>query len=616
MIEPALHVPVPLSTPVAPTAGVPGAPRAAEDHDPLGGAPSPPDADLVPDLFRHADLRATLRSITDGVATAAGFRLSAVSVFRNSEELEFLVVSGDEEAQAELDGDVTPRAIVDQWLEQSDRWGRLRFLPHEKTLQLAEHVWVGEDSVVDHPDAWQPYDMLFAPLHDRDGQLQGILWVDLPLDGLRPGPEKRRSIETYARQASEAVLVALERSRLAEQVRLAAAARRVVRDATAQLDLDHLIEAAVSAAREGFGVDDVRVLLDSNEDADAMDGLSALARTLAHDCWTRQRAVVVSAQRTAPGLLAPEEHTALLEGLREKGDASLLLVPLGAGPECLGRMLMFRRDRADWSDEEADAALDMGHDLGRAVLNARSFAREQHAAAYTQQLIATMAHELQNPLAAARGYASILEDVLHDLGVDDVDAEKSLRGMERASARLVDIVTDLLALARATEEADPAQCDPLDVAEVVRDSVEMVTVQAEPRGISISTQLPEGPVRVRGESGDLERVVSNLVGNAVKYSPDGTEVRVSLGEVAHLDGGGEVVLEIADRGIGISASDQEHLFEEFFRSEHPEAARQPGTGLGLAIVKRVVDRHHGTITVTSAPGEGSTFTVRLPRADA
>ncbi|MEC9053060.1 MAG: HAMP domain-containing sensor histidine kinase, partial [Actinomycetota bacterium] len=295
---------------------------------------------------------------------------------------------------------------------------------------------------------------------------------------------------------------------------------------------------------------------------------------------------------------------------------SLLLVPLGAGPECLGRMLMFRRDRADWSDEEADTALDMGHDLGRAVLNARSFAREQHAAVYTQQLIATMAHELQNPLAAARGYASILEDVLGELGVDDPDAEKSLRGLDRAGGRLVDIVTDLLALARATEEVDPTACDPVDIAEVVRDSVEIVSVQAAPRGIAVVMDVPDRPLLVRGEPGDLERVASNLVGNAVKYSPDGTSVRVSLAEDPHSGQHGEVVLRVADQGIGISAADQERLFEEFFRSEDPEAVRQPGTGLGLAIVKRVVDRHRGTISVRSAPREGSTFTVRLPRADA
>ena len=109
-------------------------------------------------------------------------------------------------------------------------------------------------------------------------------------------------------------------------MRLAAAARRVVRDSTAQLDLDRLLEATVAAAREGFGVDDARVLLDTAEDVDSLDGLSALARSLAHGCWARQRALVVSPQRTAPGLLTADGHAALLAGLEEKGDTSLLLV--------------------------------------------------------------------------------------------------------------------------------------------------------------------------------------------------------------------------------------------------------------------------------------------------
>ncbi len=415
-------------------------------------------------------------------------------------------------------------------------------------------------------------------------------------------------------QASEAVLVAIERSRLAEQVRLAAAARRVVRDATAQLDLDHLLVSAIDAAREGFRVDDVRILLEGHEDASSMDDLSALARSLAQRCWAAQRALAVSQQRTAPGLLARDEHQALLEGLRDKGDASLLLVPLGAGTECLGRMLMFRRDRADWSDEEADAALDMGHDLGRAVLNARSFEREQHAAAYTQQLIATMAHELQNPLAAAKGYAAILDDVLDELEVRDPDVEKSLRGIQRAAGRLGDIVADLLALARATEDTDPSDCDPVDLREVFQDCVDLLSVQAEVKRMAIALDLPGDPLPVRGEVGDLEQIASNLVGNAVKYSPDGSTVTVVLasGEAEH--GHDEVVVAVSDQGIGISPEDQARLFEEFFRSDDPAACRQPGTGLGLAIVKRVVDRLCGTIAVDSAPGEGSTFTVCLPRA--
>ncbi len=173
---------------------------------------------------------------------------------------------------------------------------------------------------------------------------------------------------------------------------------------------------------------------------------------------------------------------------------------------------------------------------------------------------------------------------------------------------------DLLALARATEDTDPSDCDPVDLREVFQDCVDLLSVQAEVKRMAIALDLPGDPLPVRGEVGDLEQIASNLVGNAVKYSPDGSTVTVVLasGEAEH--GHDEVVVAVSDQGIGISPEDQARLFEEFFRSDDPAACRQPGTGLGLAIVKRVVDRLCGTIAVDSAPGEGSTFTVCLPRA--
>jgi signal transduction histidine kinase len=104
-------------------------------------------------------------------------------------------------------------------------------------------------------------------------------------------------------------------------------------------------------------------------------------------------------------------------------------------------------------------------------------------------------------------------------------------------------------------------------------------------------------------------VVLNVVSNAAKYTPAGRQVKINL----HSTGDG-VVLQVADQGLGISEEDQAQLFTEFFRSNNPEAVAQPGTGLGLAIVKRIVDRHRGTVTVESALGRGSTFTIALPAA--
>ena len=108
----------------------------------------------------------------------------------------------------------------------------------------------------------------------------------------------------------------------------------------------------------------------------------------------------------------------------------------------------------------------------------------------------------------------------------------------------------------------------------------------------------------------LERVLTNLVGNAVKYSPRGGRVTVTVS--GYDTSGDEVEIAVSDEGIGISADDQAHLFTEFFRSTNPDALAEPGTGLGLAISARIVTGHGGRITVDSALGAGSTFRVFLP----
>lgn len=596
----ATHLPEPHVTPTQGTT-----------HQPLATTPVAP-ASPVP---ATTELTRVLRSIAAEMAQAGGFRVSAVSLFRATDELEFVVVDGDPEAVAELTGDVTPTPVAMTMLERAEQWGPLRFLPHEQAVELLDHIWVGsaQSTAPAHPDAWQPCDLLMAPLTDTDGTLHGIVWVDLPLDGLRPGTEQRRRLGGYAERANSAMLDVLERERLLEQVRLADAARRVVRSATADLDLARLVQTVIDTVCDGFTVDDVRVQLLAEEEEVDLDEVSLLSRRLAERCWRDQRVAIISHRRAAPALLSAEEHALLLEGLHGQGDTSLLLTPLGAGPECVGRLLMFRRDRTDWSDEEASAALDIGHDLGRAVLNARSFEREQQAATYRQQLIATMAHELKNPLAAVGGYLDMLEDFLAEEPATGPEVQRSLRGIGRATRRLDDIVADLLTLARFDEAADPSLVAPQELGALLHEVVEGLAVQADARGVRVVVHAPSRGVLVSADAADLERLLVNLVSNAVKYSHDGGDVEVHLGTrpgAAHAST--EVVLRVVDHGIGIAAAEQQRLFEEFYRSADPAAASQPGTGLGLAIVQRVVRRLDGDIAVESAPGEGSVFTVTLP----
>jgi signal transduction histidine kinase len=181
--------------------------------------------------------------------------------------------------------------------------------------------------------------------------------------------------------------------------------------------------------------------------------------------------------------------------------------------------------------------------------------------------------------------------------------------MERAAGRLSRVINDLLLLSRVDDPATPVVAVPVDLRTVLEDVLDVNAVSARNKELSIRVDAPTSPVCALGDHDELDRVCANLISNAIKYTPAGRSVTVTLDQI-----GDRVIFSCADEGIGISAEDQELLFSEFFRSANPEAYSQPGTGLGLAIVQRIVQRHDGRITVDSELGKGSTFTVELPAA--
>nr|WP_246283696.1 HAMP domain-containing sensor histidine kinase [Nocardioides perillae] len=253
----------------------------------------------------------------------------------------------------------------------------------------------------------------------------------------------------------------------------------------------------------------------------------------------------------------------------------------------------------------------MGHDLGRAVLDTRLLERERRLVAelqavdrYRAQLVSTVAHELRTPLSAIVGHSELALDR------DGLDAgtRDALTAVQRSAGRIDGLVRDLLALSRAGDPQAEVERLPVDLRAVVDDVHDLLGLAAAEQGVELVVEGDPAAV-VPGDATLLDRVVQNLVGNAVKYSPGGGRVTVSLRR-----GGGEVALAVADEGIGIAADELDRLFGEFYRSGDPAARAQPGTGLGLAIVERIVARHGGRVTVTSQPGRGSTFTVHLPAA--
>jgi signal transduction histidine kinase len=172
------------------------------------------------------------------------------------------------------------------------------------------------------------------------------------------------------------------------------------------------------------------------------------------------------------------------------------------------------------------------------------------------------------------------------------------------------VVDDLLLLARVSDPQHPLVPVPVDLREVIDTVVDLVGSTARAKGLTLAVRFePDDPdaLVVSGDPTELDRLLSNLVSNAVKYTPTGGTVTISA---AHSDTA--TVLRVADDGLGISEADQVGLFRPFFRTTNPDALREPGTGLGLAIVATIADRHRGEVRVRSRLGAGTTFTVTLP----
>jgi two-component system OmpR family sensor kinase len=228
-----------------------------------------------------------------------------------------------------------------------------------------------------------------------------------------------------------------------------------------------------------------------------------------------------------------------------------------------------------------------------------------------RRFIADASHELRTPLTTVRGFAE-----LHRQGAvaDGADTRALLARIEAEAKRMGLLVEDLLLLARLDQERPLAQA-PVDVLTLARDAVADARALAGDRQIDLRVGETNPPPIATGDEARLRQVLSNLMTNAVKYTPDTTpiEVHVSTGPSAH-SGAAVVRLAVVDHGPGLSETAAARVFERFYRADAARNRNDGGTGLGLAIVAAIVKGHNGTVDVDTAPGLGATFRIELPLA--
>ena len=219
--------------------------------------------------------------------------------------------------------------------------------------------------------------------------------------------------------------------------------------------------------------------------------------------------------------------------------------------------------------------------------------------------VSSVSHELRTPITSILGYLEMLQEGAYGaLGDEQRDA---VHRVASNSSRLLSLIDDLLTLSRIQEGGLALIDRVVDLRNVVAAGCAVVAPSLDHRTLELEVDLPEEPVPFLGDRDMLERVVINLVSNAVKFTPEGGRVDVRL--VTTDD---QHVIEVADTGIGIPRQEQERLFTRFFRSSLAQEQAIPGSGLGLSIAHAIVEQHGGTVAVESEPGEGTTFRVALP----
>ncbi|HEU4865632.1 MAG TPA: GAF domain-containing sensor histidine kinase [Actinomycetota bacterium] len=299
-----------------------------------------------------------------------------------------------------------------------------------------------------------------------------------------------------------------------------------------------------------------------------------------------------------------EEADFVALGLRSR-----VVAPILSGAATIGAISVVRREPGAFSDGEIELLGLLGRLVGSALQNIRAYEAERttveelrRLSALRADFVSLVSHELRSPMASVIGSARTLEQRWRELSPEQRESFLALIAHE--TSRLAELIGDVLDTSRIESGTFSYSFEDVDLARLVRDSA--AAAEHGQDEVTVEAVVREPLPVVRGDRDRLRQVLVNLIDNAVKYSPPGDRVSVQAEQ-----SDSRVVIEVRDRGPGISPEHQRLIFEKFGRANVAEHAK-PGTGLGLFIARSIAEAHGGALEVRSAPGRGATFRLSLP----
>ena len=255
--------------------------------------------------------------------------------------------------------------------------------------------------------------------------------------------------------------------------------------------------------------------------------------------------------------------------------------------------------RRDEIDELASAFVDMSAQIRQQIEQLTENDRLR------RELVSNISHDLRTPLAAMQGYIETL--IIKSPTMAPEDRDRYLRIAQKHSVRLASLIGDLFELSKLDSGSVSPSIENFSLPELVQDTAQGFSLESERKDIDLQVEVGASAAITKGDIGLIQRVLENLVRNAIQFTPAGGEVTISVNERPNA-----VAVTVSDNGPGIPAEDVTRIFDRFYRARDGEEARSDSSGLGLAIVKRILDLHNTRIEVVSRPNAGTRFEFELP----
>jgi signal transduction histidine kinase len=421
-----------------------------------------------------------------------------------------------------------------------------------------------------------------------------------------------RELDRSGRRAAEAEEL---RDELGRRVDVLEAANRCARALASSLELEQAFGAFIRELRGLVPFERTAIVLVEDGSAQVMATAGRGAETVYPPGTSAPVAGTVLEQVLHGQLVVRDDllerrHTEE-DALAELGLRCQLAAPLLLGARAIGMIAILRAEPRSFTAEEAELVTLLGRLVATAVQNIRAYEAERSTVEELRRLstlradfVSLVSHELRSPMAAVIGAARTLELRWRELAPEQREAFLALIADE--TNRLAALISDVLDTSRIEAGTFSYAFSDVDVGSLAREIAAAAALGQDE--VEVLADVREPVPHVRGDADRLRQVLRNLVDNAVKYSPAGDRVGVTV--YAH---GRRVLVDVADRGPGIAREQQRLIFEKFGRARAAGGAK-PGTGLGLFIARSIAEAHGGTLEVRSVPEKGSTFTLTLPAA--